>query len=217
MKSPAASRAILTKYRASIDPELAKLLEIVGDYFDENSRVPLHIAVQRGNIATVQSLIAAGANSGARDRNGATPLDLATDENCRALLEHHNAVLAVLNGDPTALIPAVIEHCVAFSAPKAWRPEAVLSLGAYHLDPSFLWAPPTARAVLFSWARDAFVVQLAATTPPFFEIPDDCAGDILEFIEMALPRANSLYIMAHCLSSEAHAHMQSRPRRRASW
>jgi len=205
VKSSAESRAMLSKFRSSIDPELAKLLEIVGDCIDEDGRTPLHIALQRGDEATAQSLIAAGANSRARDRYGATPVDLTTDENCRALLEHHIAVLAVLNDNPDALVSAVVAHCAALSAPEARRLEAVLSARAYHFDPCFLWAPAAARAALFAWVRDAFVVQLAATTPPFSDLPDDCAGDVLEFMELALPRANSQYIMEHCLSPEAHA------------
>lgn len=72
-------------------------------------------------------------------------------------------------------------------------------------DPSFLWAPHEARKMVFKWAQDAFLAQLAADTQPFADLPEDCAGDILEYMELGMPRGESLLIAMHCSSLEARA------------
>ena len=82
-------------------------------------------------------------------------------------------------------------------------PATVLSLRAYHLDPCFLWAPPMACAAVFAWAQRVFVAQLAATIQPFEKLPDDCAGDVLEFFGMT--HTESELIAKHCSSLEARA------------
>jgi len=83
-----------------------------------------------------------------------------------------------------------------------------LSLGDYEFDASFLWAPPRARAEVFIWVRNVFIVQVATTVQPFGYMSInsvDCAGDILEFIEMAMPRSEAEHIASRCSSPEARA------------
>jgi len=89
IKSPAASRAALEKYRDSIDLVLAKTLHDVGGYEIEDGNTALHESVRHGDVAIAQYLIAAGANVNATDRSGAKPVDIATGDACRGLLEHH--------------------------------------------------------------------------------------------------------------------------------
>ena len=71
--------------------------------------------------------------------------------------------------------------------------------------PFLLLGPRTARAAIFVWAQGAFIVQLAAKTEPFAALSDDCAGDVLEFIELGMPSAEALHIATHCSSPEACA------------
>jgi len=168
------------------------------------SRTPLHECAIRGDATTIQCLISAGAKICAMDRNCATPLDLATDASCRELLEHHAAVLATLAKDPAALVPAAIAYCATLSTTDETVRAEKLSLREYQVRPSFLWATPAARTAVFKWARDAFIIQLAAMTPPFSLVPDDCAGDILEYLEIALSRPESLHLLAYCSSRKAH-------------
>jgi len=69
---------------------------------------------------------------------------------------------------------------------------------------SFAWVPVDARAVLFVWAQDAFAVHVAAFTRPFMDLPDDCAGDDLVFIELKLTtRERLLGVLEHCSSQSA--------------
>ena len=82
---------------------------------------------------------------------------------------------------------------------------AALPLHEYQLGPSFLWATPAARTTVFAWARDAFIAQIAANTQPFEELSDDCAGDVLEFLDTTMARAEILHVATHCSSTEAHA------------
>jgi len=140
-----------------------------------------------------------------RRQNGATPLDLATDDTCRKILEHHAAVYATVMYDPAILVAFVLAHCATLSASGDPVPKTALSLRAHQLDPSFLWAPPAARAAVFAWARNAFQAQLAATTQPFGVLPDDCAGDVLDFFGMAMTRFEALHVTTHCSSPEACA------------
>jgi hypothetical protein len=48
------------------------------------------------------------------------------------------------------------------------------------------------------------VIQFAASSQPFATLPDDCAGDILEFLDMTMPRMEMLYIVTHCASPDAY-------------
>jgi hypothetical protein len=73
------------------------------------------------------------------------------------------------------------------------------------LTPPFLCAPLSSRTKIYTWARNAFIVLLAATIPPFTDLPDDCAGDILEYIPMSISRQDALHVVAHCSSLEARA------------
>jgi len=54
-------------------------------------------------------------------------------------------------------------------------------------------------------AREALTVHLAAATPPYAELPDDCAGDVLEFLGTHLARTELLDVVTHCASSGAQA------------
>lgn len=51
------------------------------------------------------------------------------------------------------------------------------------------------------------MIQLASCTQPLVELPDDCAGDDLDFLHMGMARKDSLLIAAHCSSPDAHAFM----------
>ena len=135
-------------------------------------------------------------------KNGATPLDLATDDTCRDILENHVTVLATITEDPTTLVAAALAHCATLSASEERLPATALCLRAHQLDPAFLWAPPAARAAVVAWALHVFVAQLASTTEPFERLAVDCAGDILEFFGMT--RNESDLIAKHCSSPEAH-------------
>ena len=80
-------------------------------------------------------------------------------------------------------------------------PATALSLRAHQLDPAFLWAPPAARYAVVAWARDVFIAQHAGSIQPFERLPDDCAGDVLEFFGMT--RNEFDLIAKHCSSPEA--------------
>ena len=205
VKSSAASRGTLAKHRASMDPELVNTLEIVGCYANEHGRTPLHVAATNGDAATVISLLVAGARLSIEDMNGATTLDLATDDTCREILEHHNAVYASVIEDPATVISAIAAHCATLShSGERMTATTTLSLRAHQLDPFFLWAPPAARPAVFAWARDAFLAQLMINTQSLRDLPEDCAGDVLDFFEMTMTRTEALHIAMHCSSQEAH-------------
>jgi hypothetical protein len=162
--------------------------------------------VRQGDLATTQTLISAGADVNADDDDCASPIDLARDDSpCHFLLQHHSAAFATVNDDPNSLILSAIAHCAALSGYKDIVRAPALSLHQYQLDPSFHWAPREARFLVFKWARNAFVAQLAAMTQPFVDLPDDCAGDVLDYLEMAMTREESLCIAEHCSSPEANA------------
>ena len=69
----------------------------------------------KGDAATVESLLEAGADMDIKDTSGATPLDLATDDACRTLLENHAAILAALAADPATLASGAVVHCAILS------------------------------------------------------------------------------------------------------
>jgi len=185
----AVARAALAKHRTLIASELARAFETVGSYAtnEDEERTPLHEAVANGDAATVEALIVAAGPEriDVRDSNGATPLDLATDDTCRDILEHHKAVYASITEDPTKLVASALDHCAKLSASEEPGPSSALSPRAYHVHPCFLWAPPAARAAVVAWALHVFIAQLAATTQPFARLRDDPAGDVLEFFGMA--------------------------------
>jgi len=130
-------------------------------------------------------------------------LDLAIDDACREILEHHAAIVDVLSRIPWALNIDTKAYFIAFSMKEELRPAARLNLRAYQFDPTFLWAPSDARIGVFIWAHDAFIVQLAASTSPFMDLPDDCAGDILKFFPMIMRPRQTLYITTHSASKKA--------------
>ena len=134
-------------------------------------------------------------------KNGATPLDLATDDTCRDILENHVTVLATITEDPATLVAAALAHCATLSASVERLPATALALRAHQLDSAFLWAPPAARSAVVVWARDVFIAQLAATIEPFDDIADDCARDVLEFFGMT--HNESELIATLCSSPEA--------------
>lgn len=134
-----------------------------------------------------------------KDGNGATPLDLAPcDSTWGTLLERHNDVLTAVKADSEVLVSAASAHCVSLSASRVTVPAAALTSRAF-----FFWAPSAARAAIFVWARDTWIVQHAGTTEPFSRLPDDCAGDVCEFLELNMTRQESLTASNYCSSPEA--------------
>ena len=205
LEGPTAARTALAKHQASIALELAQALEAVGSYdINEDGRTPLHEAVVNGDVATVKALIVAVGPKEVEiaDRNYATPLDLATDDTCREILEHHAAVLNAITENLTKLVGAALAHCITLSASKKEQLHlAALPLRAYYFDPCFFWAPPVARTAVVGWARSYFIVELAASIQPFEALPDDCAGDVLEFFGMSHKEVK--LFAKHCFSLEA--------------
>ena len=118
---------------------------------------------------------------------------------------HHKTVLTALEEDPAALVAAAIAHFSALSSSSALVTDTELNLSGYHYDPSFLWAPYEARTAVFTWARDAFMVVFATNSDPYSELPDDCAGDVLEYLMGNMTRRESLHISMHCTSLQARA------------
>jgi len=138
-------------------------------------------------------------------KNGATPLDLATDKECRDTLEHHAGVLLTVNGDPESLIAAAINHCASLSGYASTLSE-FLTLKPYHYNSFSQWVPPVARETFSSFARDVFTAQVAANTQCFSGLPDDCAGDVLELLTTTtLERTMLLEVITSCSSPEACA------------
>jgi len=140
---------------------------------------------------------------GRKCKGGTTLHDVNTDHTCLVVLEHHNFILEALRADPTALVSTALAHCATLSAPDEPVPATTLVLHPSFLDPSFQWVPKAARREVSTWARNAVIVQLAASVQPFSELPDDCAGDVLEFLELDMAREESLHIVTNCSSPEA--------------
>ena len=187
--------------------------------------------MRRGDVATTRALIVAGADVNAKnlrmedgkyvDSNDeidtdvienadkdmvVTPTDLALLDNpCFDFIQHHNAVSAILAEVPGHLVLSALAHCASLSASEESVPAPVLFLRAYHLDSSFLWAPSEARKMVFTWARDVFIIQMTTISQHFSDLPDDCSGDIFEYLEMLMTRKESMRIVAHCSSPPAHA------------
>jgi len=166
----------------------------------KDGSTPLHEAARQEDVATVQALIMSGADVGIKDKNGATPLDLATpDSACRDFLEHHATAFATIDANERELLTAAFIHYGTFSELKDCMPPERLSLRPCHFDPSFVWAPPAARAAVFGYT------QSATTIEPFADLPDDCAGDVLDFFDMILPRWIMLFLVTHYSSPGANA------------
>jgi len=168
-------------------------------------------SIKKGDVATAQFLLGAGADVAGvgdiKDLKHILPIKFANNSIFLELLEHHTHVLEVIEEDPKALLSAVRAHweTLRTNAPEALTPMVALSLRPYHFDPSFLWAPRAARNAVFSWARNVYTAQQAAMDKLFAEIPDDCAGDVLEYLEMSMPRTESFEVAAHGSSPEARA------------
>jgi len=180
--------------------------------YTQDGSTPLYEAVKRGDATTTQLLIALGAErkSELGSPNCVNILSLATNISCRSLLEEHSIIFPELVQDPALLVSAAAAHIASLSASGEPLPATSMSsLRAYHLEPSFLWAPSEARDKVFAWARNMFIVQLASNTESFTDLPDDCAGDVLKYFETSIPRAESLHNAARCLSPEAHAWMRA--------
>jgi len=173
---------------------------------------PFLKSLKKRDAKTAQSLLVAGADVGADDacmRNFRLSLRDVRDDDCRDLLEHHAYVLAALDDDPNLLVSAAVEYCAALADSSkatvpATRPTSLL-LRAFHRDPSLLWAPREVRRLLFEWARNVLVVQQAASNQLFSELTDDCAGDVLDFLQVSMSRTESLHVATCCSSPEAQA------------
>jgi len=161
--------------------------------------------VRRGNAYATEVLIAAGVDIDATNWDAERPIDLAIDEACRELLDHHAPIIAEVDREASALVVAAHVHWANLSSSTVLLATPTLSLRAYHLDPSFLWAPLDARNAVFAWARGVSIAQLAATTQLFADLPDDCGGDVLEYLEVMMPRKVMLNLAAHSSSPKASA------------
>jgi hypothetical protein len=171
----------------------------------------IHESARQGDTATTQALIAAGADVFAVNMDGVKPVDLATDEACRDLLEHHATIFLKSKASSAVIIVAALIHWVTLSVShEVVSPAAFdFSLRSYQLDPSFLWATPAVRDAVVAWARDAFIVQLAVNTPLFSDLPDDCGGDVLEYLDLVMIRHVSRMHMTLTSSPEAAAWVNS--------
>jgi hypothetical protein len=169
----------------------------------------MHECARQGAAAATQALIAAGAVMDFTNRNSEKPVDLATDETCREVLEHHANIYSAFKACPAALVVAAVVHWAKLSLSHQFLPPSALSLRAYQFEPSFLWVSHSTRAAVVAWARGTFIAQLAVNTPPFFDLPDDCAGDILEYLELFMIREVKLIHTSHSSSPEAAAWVDS--------
>jgi len=158
-------------------------------------------------LATTQSLIVAGINTSHCNRRCITPLELTTfGSPCRTLLEHHTSVHEVLLLKRGLLVTAALAYCAAPSSrANSSIPATVLALQAHQFDPYFLWAPTRERAAVAVWAQSTFIAQLVPNTEPFADLPDDCAADIVEYLKKVKSRAETMRIVSHCSTPEAHA------------
>jgi len=156
--------------------------------------------VRRGNAYATEVLIAAGVDIDATNWDAERPIDLAIDEACRELLDHHAPIIAEVDREASALVVAAHVHWANLSKSEVPIFAPALSLCAYQIDASFCWAPPPARSAVIAWARGVKIAQFAATTQLFADLPDDCGGDVLEFLEVLMPREVMMNLSAHSLS-----------------
>lgn len=47
-------------------------------------------------------------------------------------------------------------------------------------------------------------MHAAIATEPFIDLPDDCAGDVLDYTSMSMSRLDALCVLTHFSSPEAH-------------
>ena len=86
-------------------------------------------------------------------------------------------------------------------------PAAALSQRAYRLNPSFGWAPREARNSIIAWTREAYTVHLAAEI--LNDLPEDCIGDVFEFLLSRLSRKEVFNVATYCSSLEAQAWLRA--------
>jgi len=163
--------------------------------------------MRRGDVAAAQSLIAVGVYADFQTKRRISEALICTKYGsaCHAFLQHHAAILKFVTAFPDSLIPNAVAHCATLSGCVDAVSAPALSLHTYQLKPSFSWAPSDARAAVFGWAQDALVVQVAAATEPFMDLPDDCTGDILEYFDLKLCRVDSQLIATKLSSPDARA------------
>ena len=136
--------------------------------------------------------------------------DLADDDDaCNDLLEHHADTITKIEYDELSIVSAAVSHCAALSSKSELAPETVLSLRTYQLDPSFLWPPVYIRDHVVAWARDFMIAQIAETFLLLSDLPDDCGGDIIEFLQLRMTRNELLDSSVHCSSPEARAWLRA--------
>jgi len=155
----------------------------------------------RGDVATVRVLVAAGADVRAEDHKGFAPCQLADGDDCRDIFRQLATAHAVLQACPVDFIfdvaaDVVMGHSTALTEYSEPLP--------YQLDPPFLWAPLSGRSKIYEWARSAFIIHAATVTEPFIDLPDDCAGDVLDYTSMSMSRLDALCVLTHFSSPEAH-------------
>jgi hypothetical protein len=184
----------------------------------------LHLASCNNHSAVVNILLLAGAHVGAKNQNGATALFYASIKGHAPIVEillKAGADTKVKDADGlTVLIHASINGHAAtvkqlFQASpntgtenREWCevPATVLSQRAFQVDPSFPWAPASARTTIFSWARDLFLLKkYALSFQPLVDLPDDCIGDVLEYLMSTVTRKETVGLSTHWPTPETHA------------
>lgn len=192
----------------------------------QDHRTALHESARQGDVETSRWLLAAGADLLAMDLNNDTPDALVPIGSlCKNLFDQHRATVTILENIGALDISYVaVAHCAALSGFKGYEPacegkEPAVYLHSYQVGPFFFWVPEEVRTELFFWAEDARLLLLAATSKPFVDLPDDCAGDILEYLNFQTNRYNlhsnkcdkyrkrrdMLWFVEHCSSPQAHA------------
>jgi len=102
------------------------------------------------------------------------------------------------------MVSAARAHCDALSASSNEAVPSTAPLREYHLDPAFNWAPHGAHNTVIAWARDVFTVHVVHNHQLFADLPDDCCGDVSEFLVMTMARSEILHVSRH-YSSKALA------------
>jgi hypothetical protein len=70
-------------------------------------------SLMRDNVLLFPLLWMMAITSANDSRMALLPLDLACDDTCCEILEHHAAVLGAITKDPTTLVAAALAHCAA--------------------------------------------------------------------------------------------------------
>lgn len=139
------------------------------------------------------------------EKEGISPVDFTTDETCGSLLQSHATIFETVDANPALLVIAAAAHYAALSGSEESGMGTALSLGESLLEPSFLWAPPSARAAVFEWARNVAMVKFATTTDLLVDLSNDCIGDVLEFLIPGMPRKEYMDIFTLPSLPEAYA------------